>query len=187
MLGVALAFAVHLINASALDEFSQAVRSVDGKADLELRSSSVNGEFGEAVLETLLQRPEVAIAAPVLELSSYALVQSSDGKPAQRLLLRVMGVDALQMGLLAPDLMPVPDKAEGLLTLFSPGTVFLNASASTRLGSKPLQLQQGIVLQTARVAGSVRAAGSPPGSDGYCRGPRLFWQAKVAPPRGYPS
>jgi putative ABC transport system permease protein len=149
MLGVALAFAVHLINASALDEFLQAVRSVDGKADLELRSSSVNGEFGEAVLETLLQRPEVAIAAPVLELSSYALVQSSDGKPAQRLLLRVMGVDALQMGLLAPDLMPVPGKADGRMTLFSPGAVFLNASASTRLGSNPVQLQQGMVLQTA--------------------------------------
>jgi putative ABC transport system permease protein len=161
MLGVALAFAVHLINASALDEFSQAVRSVDGKADLELRSSSVNGEFGEAVLETLLQRPEVAIAAPVLELSSYALVQSSDGKPAQRLLLRVMGVDALQMGLLAPDLMPVPGKADGRMTLFSPGAVFLNASASTRLGSNPVQLQQGMVLQTAQVAGSVHAAGSP--------------------------
>jgi len=30
MLGVALAFSVHLINASALDEFSQAVRAVGG-------------------------------------------------------------------------------------------------------------------------------------------------------------
>src|SRR5687767_12368768 len=30
MLGVALAFSVHLINASALDEFSSAVRSVNG-------------------------------------------------------------------------------------------------------------------------------------------------------------
>ncbi len=31
MLGVALAFSVHLINASALDEFSSAVRSVGGE------------------------------------------------------------------------------------------------------------------------------------------------------------
>ncbi len=30
MLGVSLAFAVHLINASALSEFSSAVRSVNG-------------------------------------------------------------------------------------------------------------------------------------------------------------
>ena len=31
MLGVALAFAVHVINTSALDEFSQAVRAVNGQ------------------------------------------------------------------------------------------------------------------------------------------------------------
>ena len=40
MLGVALAFSVHLINASALDEFSQAVRSVGGQPDLELRPAN---------------------------------------------------------------------------------------------------------------------------------------------------
>ena len=36
MLGVALAFSVHLINASALDEFAQALRSAGGQPDLEL-------------------------------------------------------------------------------------------------------------------------------------------------------
>ena len=45
MLGVALAFSVHLINASALDEFSSAVRSVNGQPDLELRA--VQGSFDE--------------------------------------------------------------------------------------------------------------------------------------------
>ena len=38
MLGVALGFAVHVINQSALDEFSRAVRSVNGQPDLELRA-----------------------------------------------------------------------------------------------------------------------------------------------------
>ena len=38
MLGVALAFAVQLINSSALDEFAQAVRSVNGQPDLEVRA-----------------------------------------------------------------------------------------------------------------------------------------------------
>ncbi len=37
MLGVALAFAVHVINASALDEFAQAVRSVGGQPDLSVQ------------------------------------------------------------------------------------------------------------------------------------------------------
>ena len=38
MLGVALAFAVHTINASALDEFAQAVRNVSGQPDVQLRA-----------------------------------------------------------------------------------------------------------------------------------------------------
>ncbi|HRH28848.1 MAG TPA: hypothetical protein PKV17_08720, partial [Aquabacterium sp.] len=40
LLGVALAFSVHLINESALSEFSAAVRSVNGQADLSLRAAS---------------------------------------------------------------------------------------------------------------------------------------------------
>ena len=38
MLGVALGFAVHVINQSALDEFSRAVRSVNGQPDLQLHA-----------------------------------------------------------------------------------------------------------------------------------------------------
>jgi putative ABC transport system permease protein len=81
MLGVALAFSVHLINASALNEFAQAARSVGGQADLELRSNAANGLFDEAVLARLQSHPQVASASPVLESSSYAL----DGAgPAQQ-------------------------------------------------------------------------------------------------------
>jgi putative ABC transport system permease protein len=68
MLGVALAFSVHVINASALDEFAQAVRSVGGQPDLELR-----GDVGNALLGRMLQHPDVAVASPVLELSTYAM------------------------------------------------------------------------------------------------------------------
>ena len=49
MLGVALAFAVHVINASALDEFSQAVRAVNGQPDVEVRP--VRGSLPEALFE----------------------------------------------------------------------------------------------------------------------------------------
>jgi putative ABC transport system permease protein len=74
MLGVALAFSVHLINASALDEFSQALRSVGGQPDLELRSSSLQGHLDEGALGLLLQHPDVALASPLLELNTYALL-----------------------------------------------------------------------------------------------------------------
>jgi putative ABC transport system permease protein len=150
MLGVALAFAVHLINASALDEFSQAVRSVNGQPDLELRPAN------EALLATLLQQPGVAQASPVLEFSTYALAGSAG---AQRTLLRVVGVDALQIFATAPDLMPLPAADADRLATFAPDTVFLNARAQTLLGGESLRLQHGLQLKTVRVAGSVRATG----------------------------
>src|SRR3990167_4487610 len=69
MLGVALAFAVHLINASALDEFSQAVRSVGGQPDLELRTAAGSASSVDLALwGQLLQHPDVAVAAALLPL-----------------------------------------------------------------------------------------------------------------------
>ena len=53
MLGVALAFSVHLINASALGEFSSAVRAVNGQPDLELRG--IQGTLDES--GAMLGRP----------------------------------------------------------------------------------------------------------------------------------
>ncbi|KQO25963.1 ABC transporter permease [Acidovorax sp. Leaf76] len=70
MLGVALAFAVHVINASALDEFSQAVRAVNGQPDLELRA--MQGSLPEALYGQLATHPQVARASPVLEVSAVA-------------------------------------------------------------------------------------------------------------------
>ena len=113
MLGVALAFSVHLINASALDEFTQAVRSVSGEPDLELRG--VQGSFDETLYARLAQHPQVAVASPVLELSTYALPPN-----AQRVALRVVGVDALVVASLAPALMPLPAVDTDRLALFAP-------------------------------------------------------------------
>ena len=61
MLGVALAFAVHLINASALSEFAQASRSIGGQSDLELRAAQ--GPFDEQVYGLVMQAPAVAAAS----------------------------------------------------------------------------------------------------------------------------
>ena len=153
MLGVALAFSVHVINASALDEFAQAVRSVGGQADLEVR-----GEVHDALLGRILLHPDVVVASPVLELSTYAL----GVKPGEkRTLLRVLGVDVLQVAQLSPDLIPLPAADADRLAIFSPNTVFLNAAARSQLSGTTLQLQQGLQLHPVQVAGSVRASGSP--------------------------
>ena len=106
MLGVALAFATHLINASALSEFSTAVRSVNGQPDLELRA--VQGSFDETLFERVANHPQVAVASPVLELATYAVASDSSGD--KRSSLKVVGIDALEVAQLAPNLMPIPSK-----------------------------------------------------------------------------
>ncbi|MEO7058021.1 MAG: hypothetical protein ABI281_02990, partial [Caldimonas sp.] len=57
-LGVALAFSVHLINASALAEFGAAVRAVNGEPDLEI----VGGRegFDEALYRSVAADASVA-------------------------------------------------------------------------------------------------------------------------------
>ncbi|WP_341917219.1 FtsX-like permease family protein [Polaromonas sp. YR568] len=153
MLGVALAFSVQLINASALSEFSQAVRSVNGQPDLELRA--VRGGFDEAVYARVANHPQVALASPVLEFSTYAVAPAG-----QRVALRVVGVDALVVATLAPALMPVPSAGAERLALLAPGAVFLNAAARQNLPGERLQLQSGLQLLDVRVAGSVSAEGA---------------------------
>ena len=154
MLGVALALSVHLINASALSEFSQAVRSVNGQPDLTLRAAQ--GQFDESLYARIASLPEVSVASPVLELSTYA--QAAGGA---RQSLRVLGVDALLLARLAPELLPRPADAEDRFAFFAPATVFLNAPAQNALGAGSVQLQSGLNLLAVRVAGSVAAGGGP--------------------------
>ena len=158
MLGVALAFSVHLINASALAEFSQAVRSVNGQPDLELRA--VQGSFDETLYQRVANHPQVALASPVLEIATYALDTQSQRQP-----LRIIGVDVLAVAQMVPALMPVPSETattRDRFALFSPDTIFLNPAARQALAlppGKPLQLQSGLQLRSVRVAGSVSASG----------------------------
>ncbi|MES2530931.1 MAG: FtsX-like permease family protein [Pseudomonadota bacterium] len=154
MLGVALAFSVHLINASALDEFSSAVRAVNGQPDLELRAAQ--GGFDEALFARVAQHPEVALASPVVETQVTALVQGA------RVALRVIGVDALVLPTIAPALMPVPDKDAARFALFAPRQLFVNAAARTALGTSARQVDLliGTQRQTVDIAGSVAAGGT---------------------------
>ncbi len=151
MLGVALAFSVHLINASALDEFSHAVRAVGGQPDLELRAAQ--GSFDEALYGRLARHPQVALASPVLEFNSQAV--SADGR---RVPLRVLGIDALQVATIAPALLPQPAAGADRLALFAPATVFLNPAAQQLLTGSSFQLQSGLHLQAVKVAGTVSAS-----------------------------
>ncbi|MES3002376.1 MAG: FtsX-like permease family protein [Pseudomonadota bacterium] len=156
MLGVALAFSVHLINASALSEFSSAVRSAGGEPDLELRP--VQGNLDEALYARVAAHADVVAASPVLEIATFATAPNGERKP-----LRIVGVDALIVPTIAPSLMPVPRQGADRMALFTPGQLFLNPAARQAFGEGPakLKLQNGLGLVEATVAGTVGAGGGP--------------------------
>ena len=164
VLGVALAFAVQLINASALAEFGAAVRAVNGDADFELRSAwrGAAGGFDEALYARVAAHPQVAIASPVVEADTYAL-----GADGGRVALRVLGLDLLVAAPLAPGLLPRTFDDEPRLAWLDPGAVFLNPAARKALGLETagagteLRLLAGSRVRTLRVAGQVGTAGPP--------------------------
>jgi putative ABC transport system permease protein len=163
MLGVALAFAVHLINTSALSEFASAARVVSGQPDLSLRATQ--NPFDETLYARVATRPEVAVASPVLEVEASA--SQTDGAEKA---MRVLGIDSLRVAAVAPGLLPRLDEESSRLDLFAPDAAFLNASARQQMRLTPcptdakaqcVQLQQGPQRHTLRVAGSVQADGAP--------------------------
>jgi putative ABC transport system permease protein len=164
MLGVALAFAVQLINASALDEFAQGLRAVNGQPDLEFRG--LGGRVDESLYPRLALHPDVAHASPLLEISTYAVSSTGQRQP-----LRIWGVDALVVAQVSPALMPqpvpqalaTPAAGDARFSIFAPDAIFLNASAERLLPSGragTLAVQTDLRLQTLRHAGSVAAPGA---------------------------
>ena len=156
-LGVALAFSVHLINQSALGEFSAAVRQVNGQPDFELRAQ--RGGFDEALLGRVAAHPRVALASPVIEVDTVAFDAAGERVP-----LRIVGLDALIAAPLTPALMPRPDAGADRFAVIDPGALFLNPAAQRRFtanGALPatLRVQSGTASQRLDVRGSVLADG----------------------------
>ena len=95
-LGVALGYAVQLINQTAVNELTLGVQTLSGDADLEVRGP--RGGFDEASIRRSRSMPEVAVASPVVEV---------DAKLAGRAdALRIVGIDVFRAGYLQPGLIP---------------------------------------------------------------------------------
>ena len=151
-LGVALAYSVHLINTSALAEFSSAVRAANGEPDLTLRGRL----FDDALFDRVAADSSVEIASPVLEVDTYAR-----GAAGQRVAVRVLGIDALLAAPLAPALFPRPAEGEDRLVFLDPDAAFLNAAARDVIVPGPmLDLQAGPGYTQLRIAGSVATGGT---------------------------
>ncbi len=144
MLGVALAYGVHLLNGAALTEFARAARGINGQPDLVLHGSAA--PLTDADLAELLNRTEVVAANPVID--AQVLWPAQPGAPARATYLRVIGLDpfallaAANAGKpLAPELTPQVDG--GASHLPKAGTVHLNAAARAGLppGATTLRLR----------------------------------------------
>ncbi|MFL6715545.1 MAG: ABC transporter permease, partial [Burkholderiaceae bacterium] len=151
-LGVALGFAIHLINAAAFNEFTAAVKSVSGVSDLQVRGARAS--FDEALFPRLAQRQDVALASPALEVDATV--------PGRQGTLKILGVDVFRAAAIAPDLVGVPRQGHAFDTLMD-DTIFLSPAAMAWLDVKAgdtLALRSGTADIRLRVAGGLVRARS---------------------------
>ena len=170
-LGVAMGYAIQIINRAALAEMEQAVQTLSGAADLEVRGPRTG--FVEALYAQLARRADVAVASPVLELE----LRIADGKPRVEgtppATLRVLGLDAFRAGQIQPELLAtqatqamqaMQSGAQSVdsLDMLRPDTLFLSPAAANPLGLKPgdtLALRAGLGEHKFRVAGLLASGG----------------------------
>ena len=148
-LGVALGYAVQLINQTAVNEFTQAVQALSGQADLEVRGP--RSGFDESLYPLLARMPEVAVASPVLEL----LVRIA----GKREPLMLMAVDVFRAAQVQPELV-LSDAVESI-DFLRPDRIFLSRSAAEWLGvgvGGEIGVQVGLSEVRLQVAGIVRGA-----------------------------
>lgn len=127
-LGLALAGAVHWINASALAQFESAARQSSAQADTQLSASPGAAPLSDSFYGELAARDDIAALAPRLDASIR--VQDRDGQ-WQR--VRLIGLDLLQLGAFHPQWMPRLDGMDLARALREPALLVSDA-AWTRLG-----------------------------------------------------
>src|SRR4051812_26113838 len=141
-LGVALGYAVQLVNRAAVEDVAAAVRAVAGEADVEVRGGRAG--FAESLYPAIAKLAEVDFVSPVLELDV--------GLAGRDRTLHVLGMDIFRAGVLQPALV-LAERYD----LLAPDTVFLSAGAAAGLGlgkGDTLQLlvgQKVLPLQVAAV------------------------------------
>ena len=141
--GVALAVAVHLINASAAGEFSLAVRSLAGDADLMVRGP--RSGFPDRIYAELAKLPDVRAASPAVEVEAQLAGRKET--------IRVLGVDPFRAGEVQPRLFA--DNRDFVADLLTSDAVAISSAAADSLGlarGDILRLQAGTGVVELRVA-----------------------------------
>jgi putative ABC transport system permease protein len=125
--GVALGFAVHLVNGSALASFDGAMRGVNGAAELSVRGTSPLG-FDERLY------PRVTRAAGVMDASPVVRLDARVGRTR----LTLLGVDVIRAAAVTPSLIGLRPRGPdtGSDAAFDESALFLSRAALTQLGAK---------------------------------------------------
>ena len=147
--GVAMGFAIHLINAAAFNEFSAATKSLSGQADVQV--SGTEPWFDESIYPRLARRAGVAIASPVLIVNV--------GVPGNAGSLKVVGVDSLRAGGVTPSLLGASSSGSPF-DLLADDAIFLSPGAASWLKREAgghVALRSGTLDFSLRVAGSMQA------------------------------
>ena len=147
-LGVALGYAVQLVNRAAIAEFSAAVQTLSGEADLVVRGPRAG--FDESLYPRLARLPQVAVASPVLELDARL--------PGRREPLKMLGLDIFRAAQIHPFLAgaELGRGSDSGLDFLRPDRIFLSAAAAEWLGvskGDALSVQTGLRVISLRIAG----------------------------------
>ena len=145
-LGVALGYAVQLVNQAAINEFAAAVQTLFGEADLAVRGPRAG--FDESLYPRLASLPEVAVASPVLELDAKL--------PGRRDALKILGLDIFRAAQIQPFL--AGGEIADRLDFLRPDRIFLSGAAAEWLGLKKgdaLSIQVGLRVISLQVAGTL--------------------------------
>jgi putative ABC transport system permease protein len=119
-LGVALGYAVQLVNRAAVEELAAGVRTLAGEADLEVRGGRAG--FPEELYARIARLPGVAVASPVLEVEASVAGEKQG--------LRLIGIDPLRAALIQPALFA--DDPAQRLALLQPDAVLVSPALSER-------------------------------------------------------
>ncbi|QJU59223.1 ABC transporter permease [Sphingomonas sp. AP4-R1] len=146
--GVALGFAVHLVNASALDRFTRGLATVNGGADLRIEAASERG-FDERLYPIVAKTAGIAAASPIVRRHARM------GKKA----IDLLGIDVLRAGIVTPVLLPRPNRGDPV-AVFDPNSMFLSRAAMMghHVGDTAWIVING-EAQRFRIAGAVPGAG----------------------------
>jgi putative ABC transport system permease protein len=142
-LGVALGYAIQLINRAALDEFAQALQTFAGEADLTVRAPRAG--FDQALYPRIATLPQVAVASPMVDVLAQIIGREEP--------LRVVGIDVFRAAQIQPLLLA---ESRDLLDSLRADTVFLSAAARDWLDVEigdAIAVQVGLGQVMLRVAG----------------------------------